>query len=344
MDEETTLGKARAEELAAANELNLKRYMEVEGKYEQLLLAKERASSELKMQREASMKEVELLKSSETFLRKSLDNMTCNYNSLLDDLLELKVAPCYQINYDELLFKLDEYRKTIRELGENSAIKSKQARDLKSTASDLEQEVADLRQSNYKLELQLCEQSMAFEESLTLNKTLEIERKSSSTIIQNALTTIATHLSSRMTVDDLTKVAMEENQTLKAEKESLENRLLLMESHLRGAEDRLLELTKIQSHQDSVRSVLHDSRVTIADISTEFEHRLNKLIEEREIALAEAIACSPNDTLVRKNKQLTEDIERTSTENMLLRSEINDLRLGLKHEKDRNEALAREVI
>ncbi len=93
MEEEANLGKSRADELSIANELNLKRCMEVEGKYEQLLIAKERAVNELKVYRESSIKEIEALKSSESFLRKSLDMISSNYNSLVDDLLELKVTP-----------------------------------------------------------------------------------------------------------------------------------------------------------------------------------------------------------------------------------------------------------
>lgn len=92
MDEEAAFGKQRADELAVANELNLKRCMDVEGRYEQLLLAKERAINELKLFRDSSAKEIEALKNSESFLKKSLETISSNYNSLVDDLLELKVG------------------------------------------------------------------------------------------------------------------------------------------------------------------------------------------------------------------------------------------------------------
>ena len=91
MDEESSSARTRAEELTASNDINVKRYLDIECKYEQLLLAKERINNDLKIQKESATKEIEILKSSEIFLRKSIDSINSNYNSLLDDLLEMKV-------------------------------------------------------------------------------------------------------------------------------------------------------------------------------------------------------------------------------------------------------------
>lgn len=89
------MAKSRAEEQTTANDICYKRCMDFEVKYEQLMVAKERLANELKAQRDTTNKELEILKGSESFLRRSVESMTENYNSLLEDLFKLKVGWLY---------------------------------------------------------------------------------------------------------------------------------------------------------------------------------------------------------------------------------------------------------
>lgn len=85
------MARSRVEEQTATNDISLRRCMDFENKYEQLVLAKERLANELKFQRDISAKELEILKASESFLRKSIDDTSQNYNTLLQDMFKLKV-------------------------------------------------------------------------------------------------------------------------------------------------------------------------------------------------------------------------------------------------------------
>lgn len=214
---------------------------------------------------------------------------------------------------------------------------------MKGINSDMEAELNELRQANCKLELQLCEQNMLLEECTIRNKTLEVEQRSFTESMHSTIQQIASYLSVKTAADDLTKSTIEENQTLKAENESLQSRVIYLEAQLKGCEERLESLSSIQIGWETNKAAIKDSSSSITNIAMSFEQKLNKLIADREKALAESIACSPNDALVRKNKQLAEEVETAATENMMLRSEINDLKSALRVERERNAIMVKEV-
>ncbi len=97
LEEEMHLAKAKGEEALAENELNARRCQELEGKYESVLVMKEKLLSDLKSQKDAFMREIEILKSSEMNLKKSIESIQGNYNQILLDMFELKVVACHPV-------------------------------------------------------------------------------------------------------------------------------------------------------------------------------------------------------------------------------------------------------
>ena len=97
LEEEMHLAKAKGEEALAENELNARRCQELEGKYESVLVMKEKLLSDLKTQKDAFMREIEILKSSEMNLKKSIESIQGNYNQILLDMFELKVVACHPV-------------------------------------------------------------------------------------------------------------------------------------------------------------------------------------------------------------------------------------------------------
>lgn len=86
------LAKAKSEEALAENELNARRCQELEGKYESVLVMKEKLVSELKTQKDSFLREIEILKTSEANLKRSLESIQGNYNQIMLDMFELKVT------------------------------------------------------------------------------------------------------------------------------------------------------------------------------------------------------------------------------------------------------------
>ncbi len=83
--------KMAKEEAEAAN----RRCLEAESRCEQLLLAKEKNTAELRCQKEMYSKELEILRSSESQLKKAVEVLQAQYGQLMDDLFELRVVECY---------------------------------------------------------------------------------------------------------------------------------------------------------------------------------------------------------------------------------------------------------
>lgn len=207
----------------------------------------------------------------------------------------------------------------------------------------MEDELNEFRQINSKLELQLSEQNLLLEDHFNRIKVLEIEQRGHSELMQTTMNQISQYLQVKLTVDDLTKSTVEENLSLKANNEALQSKLMFLETQIQGYQDQLELLSNTQKNWEAGRSSIERNCLGIVDIASEFQNRLNKLISNREKALADSIACSPNDSLVRRNKQLNEDIEKTAHDNMTLRAEINDLKAALKLERERNDILIKEV-
>lgn len=239
---------------------------------------------------------------------------------------------------------MDDYQVTIRALGEHSAIKSKCGKVLKDANYELEEDCRQARLQISKFEYQISEQNVLLEEMQIRNKSLEVDSENYNEGLDRALNQISNFLSARMSVDDLTKSVMEEDVLLKEKVSKLESQVCHLKSQLLGAEERISSYGNIQKRFDEYKSRAQGCKEHVSDLSMQFETQLNNLIRARELALKESIACSPNDTLVRKNKSLQEELERLARDNMDLRAEINDMKAEHIEKDQKIETLEKEVI
>lgn len=249
----------------------------------------------------------------------------------------------YQLNYDELLFKQEDYNNKIRDLGQGSEMRSKVRQELVAGNADLQEECNQLRQQNSRLELQLCEQNCLLNEFQLKIKELEVSKEQGSDLFYQALKNIHEYLNSRQSVDDLTRSIMDENGRLKEENDRLKSEMKLLENQLLGYEQRLTKFDSIHKNYLNYQRSSEQAKQAVSDLYVDFQNQLNHLIAARTKALAESIASSPTDTLVRKNKALEEEVENLAHQNLKLRSDIGELKMQLDKACTRLQELEKEV-
>lgn len=223
-------------------------------------------------------------------------------------------------------------------------MKSKSGKVIRQTNQELEEDCKLAKQQVCKLEYQLSEQNVLLEELQIKNRALSMDSENYNQGIEKAFNQISGYLSSRASVEDLTRAVMEEDALLKAKINDLESKVVHLESQLCSTEERISSFSNIQKKFEDYKSRANSCKEHVADLSVQFETQLNNLIRAREVALKESIACGPNDTLVRKNKSLEEEVEKFANENMDLRAEINELKFEKEAKDKKIEMLQKEVI
>ncbi len=209
-------------------------------------------------------------------------------------------------------------------------IRSKTGKSFKKHNDELEATIKLLEKQNGSLEMQLMECNMLLEQYELSNKSLQIENNIFKATVTCSLDNLDHFLSNKKSVEEMTSGLLIENETLKKQVDDLKHKIDMMESEIRGRETmnstygvimRLIETYHQNEHQDTL---------LFGDLYSNLDTRLSSILKEREKVISEANAITkenPSELLLKKNKLMSEDLDKLTCEVQRLRMELSDLKL-----------------
>ena len=232
-------------------------------------------------------------------------------------------------NYDEVFNRLESYKKEIRRLNEASMIRSKTGKSFKKHNDELEACIKLLEKQNGSLEMQLMECNMLLEQYELTNKSLLIENNIFKDSVTSSLNSLDTFLLNKKSVEEITHSLMQENENLKRQVDELKHKIDMMESEARGRETMNSTFGVIMGLIETYHQNEQQDTILFADLYSNLDSRLLSILKEREKIIAEANSVSkenPSELIMKKNKMMSEDLEKLTSEVQKLRMELSDLK------------------
>ena len=194
--------------LSSTSELAQRKLSEIENKSLRIAQEKELISTELKNQREAHRAELENMRSSGDFLRKSVSAIQGQLNGATSEAFEMK------FNYDEMIRNLEGFKRELRRISENLSAKSKEKNRFKNLHEEGSHKESELVQKNMSLQMEILELTSICKQYENENSILKAQFSSTTDVFGETLAKLNNHLQARSTADSIIKETQIQNEQL----------------------------------------------------------------------------------------------------------------------------------
>lgn len=304
-----------------SGEQALRKFSDVENKSLKIAQEKELLAAELKNEREAHRSELEHLRGSGDFLRKSVTSMQTQINQATSESFELK------FNYDEMFRNLDGFKRELRRISENLSLKSKEKNKFKNLHEESSTKESELQKQSLAMQMEILELTAACKQLQSENNYLRSQAGNTGDILGHTLKNINAYLRARSEAGSLIQETQTTNDQLKQANQKLETRVRVLEEEL--ASTRNLLQTSNQAFQDTKYAV--ENQISgiraFSQLYDAVDSSLYSILQESQRAISEATkSISPTyiHELQKQIARLTNDLQSSNLEVLRLQQQLEN--------------------
>ena len=268
--------------LSSTSELAQRKLSEIENKSLRIAQEKELISTELKNQREAHRAELENMRSSGDFLRKSVSAIQGQLNGATSEAFEMK------FNYDEMIRNLEGFKRELRRISENLSAKSKEKNRFKNLHEEGSHKESELVQKNMSLQMEILELTSICKQYENENSILKAQFSSTTDVFGETLAKLNNHLQARSTADSIIKETQIQNEQLIEKNQRLQSQLVQLETELACTQQTLKTATMAYEHSRNAVDSQLGSIKTYTQLFEAVDGSLSDILNERKLAISEA--------------------------------------------------------
>lgn len=304
-----------------SGEQALRKFSDVENKSLKIAQEKELLAAELKNEREAHRSELEHLRGSGDFLRKSVTSMQTQINQATSESFELK------FNYDEMFRNLDGFKRELRRISENLSLKSKEKNKFKNLHEESATKESELQKQSLAMQMEILELTAACKQLQSENNFLRSQTSSTGDILGHTLESLNGYLKARSEAGSLVQETQAANAQLNGINQKLETKVRVLEEEL--ASTRSLLQTSNQAFQETRHAVENQisSIRAYSQLYDAVDSSLYSILQESQKAISEATKSVSPTYIHELQKQiagLTQDLQASNMEILTLQQQLEN--------------------
>lgn len=299
-----------------------RKFSDIENKSLKIAQEKETLMAELKNEREAHRAELEHLRGSGDFLRKSVTSMQTQINQATSESFELK------FNYDEMFRNLDGFKRELRRISENLSLKSKEKNKFKNLHEESANKESELQKNNLAMQMEILELTGACKQLQNENQVLRGQVGNACDSFGHTLGNLNSYLTARTEAGSLIQETQTANVQLKQANHELEGKVRRLEQELISTRESLHTSNQaLQESKNLVGAQLSGIK-SYCELYDAVESNLSSIWQEGQRAVTEAtklITPAYIHELQRQIASLTKDLDASNQEVQKLQQRLENL-------------------